>query len=462
MIEKVMVIDDDELSRDFLSSCFREIGIDCIDVDNAETALQEVDRLAPDLVVTDLRMPKVDGMEVVRRLAERHPQLPVVVVTAHGTIETAVEAMRLGAADFLLKPTSPDHIELVLRRLNAQRQILAENAMWRREALGSRDPQNAWVGESKASRDLLRDAARVAQTPTTILISGESGTGKERLASFVHASSPRRNGPFVKVNCAALPEHLLESELFGHERGAFTGATQKRLGRFELAHGGTLLLDEIGELKMSLQAKLLRVLEQQEFERVGGSRTIKVNVRVLAATNRSLIEMVRSGAFREDLYYRLNVYPLHIPALRDRREDVIALAQAFLAHYAPQVGSSLRRFTDRALDVLTDASWPGNVRELQNLIQRLCVRESSATEVTPEMLPLDGSEHDLSELDPEAREMASQLVGRPLEEIEREAILATLEATDWNKTEASRILGVTARTISNKMKIYRARGLVSR
>ena len=458
MIEKVLVIDDDELSRDFLVSCFGDLAVEAIGCSNAETALQEVDRLAPDLVVTDLRMPQIDGMEVVRRLGSRHPNLPVVVVTAHGTIETAVEAMRLGAADFLLKPCSPDHIELILTRLGSRRKLEAENAMWRSDAIATKDLDEAWVGASQMSRDLVRDAKKVASTPTTVLVTGESGTGKERLASLIHACSPRSDGPYIKVNCAALPEHLLESELFGHERGSFTGATSKRLGRFELAHRGTLLLDEIGELKMPLQAKLLRVLEQQEFERVGGTRSIKVDVRVIAATNRDLATMVKEGTFREDLYYRLNVYPLHIPALRERREDIIDLAEAFLATYSALHKSKVKRFSDQALDILAEASWPGNVRELENLIQRVIVREDteeiSASQLLGDLLV------DNPILDEEAREEASNLVGRPLEEIEREAILATLEATSWNKTEASRILGVTARTISNKMKVYKARGFV--
>ncbi|MEO0650265.1 MAG: sigma-54 dependent transcriptional regulator, partial [Planctomycetota bacterium] len=330
-LDRALVVDDDSLSREFLATALRELGLQVKDSGSPERALELLKDEAFDLLVTDLRMPGMDGLELIRRVSRTSPGTACVVVTAHGSMQAAVDALREGALDFLQKPVAPEALELVVERVQRTARLEAENAYLRKER-GSDSPQ--LVARSPAMLETLDAAARVADSKGTVLITGESGTGKERVAQFIHEQSSRCDAPFIRVNCAALSEQLLESELFGHERGAFTGAVKRRAGRFELADGGTLLLDEIGEISPALQVKLLRVLEEEEFERVGGSQTLKVDVRVLAATNRKLPEEVAAGRFREDLYYRLHVLPVHISPLRERPEDVVPLAEHFARHYA--------------------------------------------------------------------------------------------------------------------------------
>ncbi len=463
-IQHVLVVDDDPLSREFLVEALRTLGLRASQAEGGEQGLRRALEMSPDLVLTDLRMPGTDGMALVEKLAAQVPGLPVVVVTAHGTVESAMRAMRLGAADFLLKPCSPENLELVVRRIDRTARLERENEYLRAEVL---DPAAPVIAESEAMQETLRQARRIARSKGTALITGESGTGKERVAQFVHRESPRSGGPFIRVNCAALSETLLESELFGHERGAFTGAHRARAGRFELADAGTLLLDEIGEISAALQAKLLRVLEEEEFERVGGSETLRIDVRVIATTNRDLAAEVSARRFREDLYYRLHVLPIHVAPLRQRAADIAPLARHFAAHHAAQNGRAAPRFSPEALERLQGWHWPGNVRELENVVQRAVVL-TTADEIAAADLLFGPATKDalhalpgLAPLERAAMQHAYPLANRHLEVIEREAILSTLEATGGNKTEAARRMGVTARTLSNKMKLWRKLGLVA-
>ncbi|QDU70022.1 sigma-54-dependent transcriptional regulator [Engelhardtia mirabilis] len=461
-LEHVLVVDDDPLSREFLAEAVRELGHSVEAFGEPRAALERLRQRPFDLLITDLRMPDMDGLELLRAAAEVAPGMPGVLVTAHGTIRSAVEAMQLGAVDFLMKPVAPEALELVLGRIARTARLEAENAYLRAERTGDA-PQ--LVARSRAMLETLEAAGRVAASKGTVLITGESGTGKERVAQFIHDSSPRREQAFIRVNCAALSEQLLESELFGHERGAFTGAHRRREGRFELADGGTLLLDEIGEISPALQVKLLRVLEEEEFERVGGSQTLQVDVRIIAATNRDLPTEVAAGRFREDLYYRLHVLPVHIAPLRGRTDDIAPLAEHFARHYARLNGARPVSFSPDALARLASWSWPGNVRELENVVQRAVVLTGGGT-LQPADLSFGSSPgtDDMAAtedaLDRAVAKLGDLLANRKLADIEREAILATLEETGGNKTEAARRLGVTARTLSNKFRQWRAAGLL--
>ncbi len=431
---------------------------------SGEEALAKFAEKPFDVIVSDMRMPGMDGIEFAGELRERWPDLPIVLVTAHGTVETAVQAIRDGAHDFLLKPCSPDAIGLVIERVSRTKRLEQENEYLRDEVSISAPI----VAESRPMLELLRSAARISRSRGTVLITGESGTGKERVAQYIHRASPRADGPFIRVNCAALSEQLLDSELFGHERGAFTGAHKMRAGRFELADGGTLLLDELGEISGNMQAKLLRVLQEDEFERVGGQKTLRVDVRVIASTNRDLAAEVAEGRFREDLYYRLHVLPLHVAPLRERTEDILPLARHFAEVYARQNGLTAPVISSEAAERLADWTWPGNVRELENVIQRAVILGTEGS-VRPGDLVFgptvasDGDAHGkrAEELTLHDPEFALALADNPMSDIERVAILATLESTRGNKTEAARRLGLTARTLSNKMKIWRQAGFVA-
>ena len=468
-LQRILIVDDEALSRDFLAEAIGSLGYNAVTAQDAEEALEVVEAEQPDAVLTDLRMPGMDGLGLVKSLADRWPDLPVVMCTAHATVESAIDSMKHGARDVLIKPISIDSIEFALRRIESEARLRAENHYLRSEAHGSA-PESI-VAASMQMHELLKAASRVARTKGTILITGASGTGKERVAQFIHAASERCDDPFIRVNCAALSEQLLESELFGHERGAFTGADRQRLGRFELADGGTLLLDEVGELSPAMQAKLLRVLQEDEFERVGGQKTLKVDVRVIASTNRDLAKEVAAGTFREDLYYRLHVLPIHIPALRDRPEDIMPLAHRFAEMYATLNGLPVPEMTAEATERLESWRWPGNVRELENVIQRAVIlgtTEGRQSVIDVEDLVFgpdasigEGTTIDTTDLDLEHPAFQEAIANRTMADVERVAILSTLARTGGNKTEAARRLGLTARTLSNKMKIWRHAGLVS-
>lgn len=469
---RLLIVDDDNLSRDFLTEAVRVAGHAVESVDGPARALERVGQTDFDLVITDLRMPQASGLELIAQLQELQPDLPTLLITAHGSLESAVEAIRLGAVDFVQKPITADALGVVLERVFRTKRLEQENAYLRTV---SQDSEPQLIARSEAMLETLDSATRIASSKGTVLITGESGTGKERIAQYLHANSKRSGAPFIRVNCAALSEQLLESELFGHERGAFTGAHRRREGRFELADGGTLLLDEIGEISPALQAKLLRVLEEEEFERVGGTQTLSVDVRVIATTNRDLPDEVAANRFREDLYYRLHVLPLHLAPLRERGEDILPLAEHFTRHYARQHGHANLSITEDARRLLSEWDWPGNVRELENVIQRAVVlagdqpitsqvlvfgpgsRSPQPGAPLPERNPLGQSHDGMAN----AISAANPLANRKLADIEREAILSTLDAAGNNKTEAARRLGVTARTLSNKMRLWRELGFVA-
>jgi len=460
-IQRILVVDDDALSREFLVEAVAALGYQPIEAKDGQEALARAVSESPDLLLTDLRMPGMSGLELVQKLSALLPGLPSVLITAQGTIETAVQAIKHGASDFLVKPCTPEALEVVIERIDRTRRLVRENEYLRSEVAPA-SPEI--VATSPLMLETILSAQRLARSKGTVLVTGESGTGKERIAHLIHQSSPRKTGPFIRVNCAALPDALLESELFGHERGAFTGAHKTKEGRFELADRGTLLLDEIGEIPLSLQAKLLRVLEEEEFERVGGTHTLKVDVRIVATTNRDLGAEARAGKFREDLYYRLHVLPLSVPPLRERPEDIVPLARHFAALFARDNGLDTPMFTEAALDRLKGWRWPGNVRELENVIQRAVVMLRSS-QIDAQDVSFNGSStrHEPATVDvpAPAAQLGASLANRTLEEVERISILATIDAARGNKTEAARRLGVTARTLSNKMKLWHATGLVS-
>jgi DNA-binding NtrC family response regulator len=400
-------------------------------------ALAAIERDLPAVLLLDLQMPQMDGMEVLRALNRDSVDVPTIVITAHGTIDTAVEAMKEGAVDFILKPFDPQYLEIAVRRALERRQLLDSNRLFR-DALTARSANI--LGESPLIRAAIQMAQKASGTNSTVLLLGESGTGKEVFAHTIHLWSPRRDEPFVVVNCVALSEHLLESELFGHEKGAFTGAHQAKKGKFEAANGGTVFLDEIGDMPSSLQSKLLRVLQDHEFERVGGTRPISTDIRVLAATNRELDEAVRVGRFRADLFYRLNVIRIALPPLRERREDIPALAQHFRARYAAETKRPVRGITADAMDLLRRHDWPGNVRELANTIERAVVLCAGET-ITPADLALPGAHPPPRSQDPMP---AGEVDGfhAQVNAYRRQVLLTALQRTNGNHTQAAKLLGL--------------------
>ena len=446
-----LIIDDDDLSRDYLAEALTKFGYCSTAVGTVGEARREIAEGEFDVVVSDLRLPDGDGLDVVSATRARLPETPVVVLTAFGTVECAVEAMKRGASDFLLKPVAFERIQLLIRRLERERELRRENKVLRATVEDAAPNRFGLIGQSPRLLEAVGLARRVARTRATVLIRGESGTGKELIAALLHRESPRSAEAFIRVNCAALTESLLTTELFGHEKGAFTGAEGRREGRFELAAKGTLFLDEIGELPLEVQAKLLRVLETGDFERVGGTRTLKTDVRVVAATNRDLEASMKAGRFREDLFFRLNVVPVDLPPLRDRIEDIPALARHFLERFRREYASNIEDIGPEAMEALAAAPWPGNVRELSNVLQRAVLScRGERIEVADLGLP-GGSAVQIEELP----------VGMSLEEMERRLILKTLDATQWARNRSAEILGVTTRTLSNKLKLWRQMGIIS-
>jgi two-component system nitrogen regulation response regulator NtrX len=365
----LLVVDDEPQILQVVSGILQDEGFEVLTAPDGETALKTVSDGTPDLVLLDIALPGKDGLEILRELKARHPALPVVMISAYGSVENAVKATRLGAYDFIEKPPHADNILLTVRNALEMARLAEENRRLRLQAA----PVREIVGTSEAVRHLREQVRMVAPTNASVLITGENGTGKELVARALHAFSNRAHKPFVEVNCAAIPEDLIESELFGHEKGAFTGATSRRQGKFDQAHEGTLFLDEIGDMSLKTQAKILRILEEQRFERVGGSRPLQVDVRVVAATNKNLAEEIQRGTFREDLYHRINVIPLQVPPLRERREDIPLLAKHFLQELSRENDAPAKTFTTQALEALINLPWPGNVRELKNFIWRLAI-----------------------------------------------------------------------------------------
>ena len=446
----ILVIEDEQVQRETLMGFLRKRGYEVEGAPSGPEGLERLRANPMDLILTDYRMPEMSGLEVLQSAKEMNPEVAVVVITAYGTIGSAVKAMKEGAADFLTKPIDLDELEIVVKRALERQALISENRALR-EQLRARYQFEGIISSSPEMEEVLNLSGRAASSKATILIRGESGTGKELIARAIHYASPRRDHPFVAVNCAALSESLLESELFGHERGAFTGADRMRPGRFEQADRGTLFIDEVGDIPPSLQVKLLRVLQEQTFERVGGNKTLQVDVRIIAATHRDLEQMIREGTFREDLFYRLNVVTIEIPPLRRRRPDIPPLAEHFLHIYTEENGKAMEGVSKEAMDRLMKHDYPGNVRELENILERAVVLARGRL-ITTDDLPLNvrGAE---SEQDLVHDHGAGSLPER-IEQLEREAIADALQRTDGVQSRAAELLGITERNLRYKLKKY--------
>jgi len=499
--KRVLVADDESNMRRVLEAILRREGYDVVTAANGLDAVSEMNR---DIrtVITDLKMPGLDGMGLLRRLQQDYPEVPVVMITAHGSVESAVEAVKLGAFDYLEKPFEQEQIRQIVAKAMKTHELARRDARPETPTVRGRFHL---IGEASAIRQIFAVVEKVADTPSTVLITGESGTGKELVARALHENSSRHKGPFIKINCAAIPRTLMESELFGYEKGAFTGAVGAKPGRFELAHGGTLFLDEIGEIPTEMQVKLLRVLQESEFERVGGIKTIKVDVRLVTATNRDLTREIAEETFREDLFYRLNVVPIHIPPLRDRREDIPLLVEHFISKFNERLKKQITRISDEAVARLTAYNWPGNIRELENMMERTMLfcegPEIHARDLPPEMVPVpsdvtpsalvaaasgglaaaaaaarpgqapEADEDDsgvglaastgpttLTSMPAVASSAAAgslkEAVRAETERVERELIVRALEETSGNVTQAARKLKISRKSLQTKMKEF--------
>jgi DNA-binding NtrC family response regulator len=505
-LERILVIDDEPIIQKVLEEIFRRKKYTVSIAGSISQAEGILARESFDLVMLDVRLPDGDGQQLLERLTTLPDRPLVVMMTGHGTIESAVACMRGGAFDYLIKPFAPSQIEIVLKKADSFRQLIKVNRYFSEQDGGEGD----LLGRTPSMQRLRQLIERVAPTDATVLITGENGTGKEMVARELWRNSPRRSEPYIKINCAALSEQLIESELFGHEKGSFTGATDRREGRFELANRGTLLLDEVSEIPPNLQAKLLRVLQEREFERVGGTKTIKVNVRILATSNRDLLQFVERGSFRSDLYYRLNVFPVHVTPLRERPEDILLLAEAFLRRFSRKHGLKIPGFSDGAVAALNAYPWPGNVRELQNTLERAVILSEAGRPVSAAALglpslvrsfaavgapippvsstaplspPAASANNPFSNLEstttphfiplptepvsPSRNASASEPITPaanqpeaviPLDEMEKRAILAALKSTGGNRTRAAELLNISIRTLRNKLQEYRASG----
>ena len=448
---RVLIADDEEAARRSLGQILTEDGYEVFLASDGEEALRLVAEQSPDILLSDLRMPRLDGHELLTRVRQGYPDVALVIMTAHGTIRSAVRAVQEGAEDYLTKPIDVEDLERVLERILKKRRLIAETRILR-ERLDEKYSFENIIGRSPEMLEVFRLVEQVAPSQASILITGESGTGKELIAQAIHQRSPRRDAPFVKVACAALPETLLESELFGHERGAFTGALARRAGRFEIAAGGTIFLDEIGDIPMGMQVKLLRFLQEHQFERIGGNQTLTVDVRVIAATHRNLAALIREGKFREDLYYRLNVIEIPLPPLRARAHDIPLLVNFYVRRFAAANSKEVSGLTDEALAALMAYDWPGNVRELEHAIERAIIL-SRGREIDLSLFPSLPKT-----AKPARRDNGPVVPGSSLEDIERDAILRTLEAVGGSTSRAAAVLKISARTIQYKIKQYRQAG----
>ena len=471
--KQILVVDDEANLRRVLAAQLTRDGYEVHVAEDGEAGLALLRENHIDLVITDLRMPKIDGMDLLRAALRDDPARPVLMMTAHGTVETAVEALKTGAFDYLTKPFDQEEVRIVVRKALRTRELAASDAT-REEPREESGARFGIIGQSQPILDIYSVLERVADTPTTVLVTGESGTGKELVARALHESSSRRDGPFIKVNCAAIPKDLMEAELFGYERGAFTGAVASKPGRFELASGGTLFLDEIGELPVDMQVKLLRVLQESEFERVGGIKTIKVDVRLVAATNRDLKREIVNGAFREDLFYRLNVVPIALPALRERRSDITLLVGHFVSKFNARLRKSIQGVDEAATERLTAYAWPGNIRELENVIERAVLFADGTTitinDLSEEVRGTAASRGEVgaaSRISSPSMDLAAKAVEEPpvagsdglkeqvkaaMNRLERDLIERALHQTQGNVTHAARLLKISRKGLQLKMK----------
>ncbi|MBN2178688.1 MAG: sigma-54-dependent Fis family transcriptional regulator [Deltaproteobacteria bacterium] len=440
----VLVVDDDRAHRTMLKTLLSGWGYVIFEADDGDTAIEKVRERSFDLILMDVRMMRMSGIEALHEIKTINPAIPVIIMTAFSSVESAVEALKKGAYDYLTKPLDFDELQIIIERAMEHRQLREENRLLR-ENLGVRFDRQNIIGRSDAMEKLMETVAQVAPSDATVLLTGESGTGKELIAGAIHFNSLRKKEPFVKINCAAITETLLESELFGHEKGSFTGAERRKEGKFRQADGGSIFLDEVSEMSLAMQVKLLRVLQEREIVRVGGDEVIKIDVRVIAATNRNLIEEVEKGNFREDLFYRLNVVSLNMPSLRERREDIPLLAQHFLTQFAEKNRKDIKGLTPQAMDSLLKYAWPGNIREVMNTIERAVVLSRAEY--------LDEEDLSLIIRNEPAIEYSNH-GNMPLEDVERNTVLETLEAAAGNKSEAARRLGITRRTLHKKLKKY--------
>jgi DNA-binding NtrC family response regulator len=470
----VLIADDEVNLRKVLSAMLRREGFEVLTANDGENALELLRRTRVDLVLTDLKMPRLDGLALLRQVLREFTGIPVIVLTAHGTIDNAVEAMKLGAFDFLTKPFDQDELKVVIRKAAATADLTAAEPV---AESGEGGAKYGLIGSGTRLQQVLKTIEKVAITPSTVLITGESGTGKELVASMIHGMSPRRDKPFIRINCAAIPRDLIEAELFGFERGAFTGAVSSKPGRFELAHEGTLFLDEIGEVPLEMQVKLLRALQESEFERVGGVTTTRVDVRLITATNRDLRAEIAAGRFREDLFYRLNVVPIELPPLRDRADDIPELVDHFRQKYIKRLGKRVERVTDGAMSCLLHYAWPGNIRELENVIERAVVFAEGGlitAEELPDQIrkappgaaPESQESQDLHEGQEAERTHEApltpigplkEIVRQHTESLEKDLITRALEETGGNVTQAARRLAISRKSLQNKMKELRLR-----
>ncbi|HDQ04179.1 MAG TPA: sigma-54-dependent Fis family transcriptional regulator [Deltaproteobacteria bacterium] len=453
-MNKILIVDDELNMRLVLAAMLKKEGYEVSSAEDGSEALQILKSGATDAIITDLKMPKVDGMALLRHATEKYPEIPVIMITAHGTVATAVEALKKGALDYITKPFDMDELKNVISKAIKTR-TLKENELF----MPPEEIERAGIiGTSSKTMEIFEAIRRVAPTTTTILITGETGTGKELVAESIHYNSPRKKNPLIKINCAAIAETLIESELFGHEKGAYTGAAITKPGKFELAHKGTLFLDEVSEIPRDMQVKLLRVLQEQEFERVGGLRTIKVDVRIIAATNQNLLQLVQAGNFREDLYYRLNVFPIEVPPLRQRKEDILPLADYFVEKFNKKLGV-LVNMQEEVKEMLLRYEWPGNIRELENLIERMMLLAKNNIIAIKEV-PDDfkAAVNKIATAPPdESKKPFKDYMREHVENVERQMIIKTLEEAGGNVTKASKELGLSRKGLQLKMIKYNLR-----
>jgi two-component system response regulator HydG len=445
---RILVVDDEESHRIMLRAVLKEEGYDVSEASDGADAVKAVEQEPFDLILLDIRMRTMDGIEALSEIRKISPLVPVLIMTAYASVKTAVEALKAGAFEYLTKPLDIEELKILIEKALELYHLRAENIALK-ERLGDRFNFSKIIGRSPKMKEVFGTLSLVAPTDATVLILGESGTGKELVANSIHHNSLRAGQPFIKVSCAALPETLLEGELFGHEKGAFTGAIARREGRFQLAHRGTIFLDEVGEMSVTTQTKLLRVLQEKEFEPLGSTRTVKTDVRVIAASNKDLEREVKEGRFREDLFYRLNVVPVSLPPLRERKEDIPALAAYFFALYRDKNHKELRDISGKAMDLLTRYDWPGNIRELENSIERAVILARGEIIAPADLPPI---------IQALSRDREIQGLNLPsgisLQEVEKALILKTLEDTGGNRSRAAEILGINRRTLQNKLKEY--------
>ncbi len=458
---RILVVDDEMIVCESCQRILEEEGYEVEIALGGKEAFKKMKESHFDMVITDLKMPEIDGMEVLRTVRREYPDTIIIMITGFSTVETAVEAMKLGAFDYIPKPFTPDEVSIIVKKAIDQKNLLSENLYLRKE-LHEKYLFHNIVGKSKKMQEIYRIIAKVAMTDSTVLIYGQSGTGKELIARAIHYNSPRRERQFVPVDCAVLSENLLESELFGHVKGSFTGAVTTKPGLFEVADGGTVFLDEVGNISLAIQAKLLRVLQEREFTPVGGTKSKKVDIRLIAATNKDLEKMIKEETFREDLYYRINIVPIYLPILRDRQEDIPLLAVHFLKKFAEEIGKPVKGFTPEAMEKLMKYPWPGNVRELENIVERTVVMIEDEM-VRPEYLILPGQKEQENMRDQvpmtseNLKEVKKKIREKAVEDVEKAFVLSALERHNWNVTRAAEEVGMLRQNFQGLMRKYHLR-----